>query len=110
MAKLVGFGKYNAMGASDVLEHGFASRRDALAATATSMGGSQDGYWVVSDARWDFMFLWDMPDATLPAVQNLYLLAASSDRFFSADSFWLLDPVDVDDARSSLPGYRPPGS
>lgn len=109
MPKLVGFGKYSQEGAKGVLEKGFTSRKDVLATTAKSLGGTQDGYWVVSEARWDFMFLWDVPEQAIVAAQNLFLVTTASGGFDRAESYWLLDPEAVDGARSSAPtGYVPP--
>ena len=111
MPKLVGFGKYSPQGAAGVLEKGFTSRKEVLAASAQDLGGSQDGYWVVSEARWDFMFLWSVPDEAVYAVQNLFLVAGASGGFDSVDSYWLLDTEPVDASRGSGPSaYQPPNA
>jgi len=110
MSKVVGFGKYSVEGAAGVLANGFASRKATLATVAASLGGSQDGYWVVSDARWDFMFLWEVPDAALPTMRALLLSAQTTGGYDGSEIFYLLDPDVVDAARALVPGYQPPNA
>ncbi|MFN0028525.1 MAG: hypothetical protein ACKV2O_15295 [Acidimicrobiales bacterium] len=43
------------------------------------------------------------------AAQNLLLQTQASGRFDRADTFWLLDPADVDAVRESPLDYPPPG-
>jgi len=110
MPKLVGFGKYSPQGAAGVIEQGFTARKEVLAVSAAELGGTQDGYWVVADARWDFMFLWNLPEQALPKVQNLFLQAGATGAFSDSDSHWLLEPEVVDAARSGPVAYRPPNA
>jgi hypothetical protein len=110
VASIVGFGKYSAQGAAGVLRNGFASRKQTLAAMAKEFGGEQQGYWVVGDVRWDFMFMWSLPDEALLAARAAFLAAQASGGFDASETFILLDAEAVDAARGSMPGYRPPNA
>jgi hypothetical protein len=110
MVKVVGFGRYSVQGAAGVVANGFGSRRDVLASAAKELGGSQDGYWVVSDARWDFMFMWELPDAAQMTFRAMLIAAQSTGGYDASELFVLLDPDDVDRARADVPGFKPPNA
>ena len=110
MAKIVGFGRYSASGAAGIVANGFTARKETLAATAAALGGSQDGYWVVSDVRWDFMFMWDLPLEAMHTYRAMLVTAVASGGFDGAEMFTLLDTEAVDASRVSLPGYTPPNA
>ncbi len=110
MPKVVGFGRYSAAGAAGIVANGFTARKQMLAATAVALGGTQDGYWVVSDVRWDFMFMWDLPAESLLTYRAMLMNAEASGGFDGAEMYTLLDAEAVDAARASVPGYTPPNA
>lgn len=109
MIRLAGFGKYSAQGAAGVIASGFTSRKETLAKLASDFGGQQHGYWVVSDVRWDFMFMWEIPEESLLAARAAFLAAQASGAFADSETFTLFEPEAVDAGRESMPGYQAPG-
>ena len=110
MARYVTFAKYSSKAAAAVFEGGFENRRKVLSQYIEGLGGTIIDMYAVADEEWDFMAILDADDFT-PAKRAAHaLLTGGSGALERAVTYTLADLAEVDAARSSIPGYTPPGS
>jgi uncharacterized protein with GYD domain len=109
MARFLQFAKYTPQACAAVFEDGWAQRRAVLEKYVEGMGGKMIDMYAVASDEWDFVVHVEADDLG-PAKTAAHLLrvygAGAIERSMTV-SIATLDEVDA--ARSSLPGYTPPG-
>jgi uncharacterized protein with GYD domain len=105
MPKYLVEASYTREGVAGVQAKGGSSRRDAIAAMATGLGGRLEGFYF-GFGEHDAYVLVDLPDNEAAAAVALAVNAAGG---ATVKTTVLLTPEQVDEAAQRSVEYRPPG-
>ncbi len=106
MSKYLIIANYTSDGIKGVLSAGGTARREAVASTIESLGGSLESfYFGFGDG--DAYVVVDLPDNATAAAISMQVGASG---MASTRTIVLLTPEEVDQAAQSPSVYRPPGS
>jgi uncharacterized protein with GYD domain len=92
-------------GVQGVMKEGGTSRREALRATAESVGGTLDAFYFAFGTN-DVYLVVDLPDAASAAALSMTTTASGAVR---VNTTVLITPEEMDEASSKTVEYRPPG-
>jgi uncharacterized protein with GYD domain len=106
MPKFLIEASYTLEGVKGLRSAGGTSRRDAVARTLESVGGSLEHFYFAFGDN-DAYVIADLPDAEAAAAVALTVNAAGG---AATKTVLLLTPEQVDDAAKRSVDYRPPGS
>jgi uncharacterized protein with GYD domain len=105
MPKYMFKASYGSEGAAGVLSKGGASRRDAIAKAAESVGGKLESFYFAFGGT-DAYVVVELPDNATAASMAL---TVSSSGVVGVETAVLLEPDEIKPGSAS-PDYRPPGS
>jgi uncharacterized protein with GYD domain len=105
MPKYLIHASYTREGVEGVRTNGGTSRRDAVAKTAESLGGSLEAFYFAF-GDYDAEVIVDLPDNEAAAAVAMTVNAAGG---ATAKTTVLLTPEQVDDAAKRSVDYMPPG-
>ena len=105
MPKYLFQASYTTQGAEGIRSHGGTTRRDAIAATAGSLGGTMDSFYFAFGEH-DVYTVLDLPDHTAATAVALTVNASGAVR---VSTTVLLEPEEVDVAAQRSIDYRAPG-
>jgi uncharacterized protein with GYD domain len=97
---------YTREGVQGVQSKGGSSRREAVAATASGLGGQLEAFYFAFGDH-DVFAIVDLPDNEAAAAVALAVNAAGG---ATVNTTVLLTPEQVDDAAKRSVDYRPPGA
>jgi uncharacterized protein with GYD domain len=96
---------YTPEGAKGVAKEGGASRRDAIAKTAESVGGKLESFYFAFGGV-DAYVTVELPDKAAAAAMSL---AANQGNTATVKTVVLMTPEEMDKAAKKTVSYRPPG-
>ena len=109
MARYLQLAKYTPQACAAVFDGGWVPRRKVLEEYVTGLGGTIVDMYAVANDEWDFAVIIDADDFG-PAKNAAHLLRVYGAGTIERSVLLSLAALeDVDAARSSLPGYTPPG-
>ncbi len=97
---------YSAEGTRGLLKDGGRGRRMAVEAVVKDLGGEVEAFYYAFGED-DLYIILEMPSPADMAAVSLAVTASGGARF---DTFQILDPAEIDEAREKAVNYRPPGS
>ena len=106
MGKYLFQASYTQAGLAGLAEEGGASRRDALAETIASAGGSVESHYFAFGER-DFFIIADLPDDAAATAVSVAIGVAGA---VGVSVTVLITPETVDEALARSVSYRPPGA
>lgn len=110
MTRYLQLAKYSPQGSAGVFKDGWVSRRKFLEEYVQGLGGRLIDIQAVAEAEWDFFAIIEMTDYSAATQAAHNLLTYGGGGLERSQLFSLATLEEVDAARASIPGYRPPGS
>jgi uncharacterized protein with GYD domain len=98
--------RYSAEGTRGLMKDGGRGRRMAVEAVVEDLGGEIEAFYYAFGED-DLYIILDMPTPADMAAVSLAVIASGGARF---DTYQILDPAEIDEAREKAVHYRPPGS
>ena len=109
MARYLQLAKYTPQACAAVFDSGWVPRRKVLEEYVNGLGGAILDMYAVADDEWDFAAIIESDDFTAAKICAHLLRVYGAGSIERSQLLSLADLEDVDAARSSLPGYTPPG-
>jgi uncharacterized protein with GYD domain len=109
MALYLQLAKYTPQACAAVFDGGFVSRRKVLEEYVAGLGGKLVDMYAVASDEWDFVALIESDDFGFGKIAAHLLRAYGAGAIERSQLLNLATLEEVDAARSSLPGYTPPG-
>jgi len=109
MALYLQLAKYTPQACAAVFEGGWFPRRKVLEEYVTGLGGTILDMYAIANDEWDFAAIIESDDFDAAKIAAHILRAYGMGAIERSQLLSLAALEDVDAARSSLPGYTPPG-
>jgi len=109
MARYLQLAKYTPQACAAVFDGGWVPRRKVLEEYVRGLGGTLLDMYAVADDEWDFVATIESDDFNAAKISAHLLRVYGAGTIERSVLLSLAALEDVDAARSSLPGYTPPG-
>jgi uncharacterized protein with GYD domain len=110
MAKYMQLVKYSPPAAAAIHKDGLVARRKVLDEYVKGLGGSIVDVYAIAESDWDFVAIMDFAEFPSAKLVAHGLLTYGSGAFERTQLFNLATFEEADEARKTLPGFRPPGT